>query len=466
MDRFVAFRRWRLLLAALATVACTECAAGPGAISSRDIDAGVAFDALVVAPSPGLDASSRAEVSVAGDTDALLGSAPMPDSPVGAASDSSSVTPTEIDASSDGSAPGTSVLGGLPCQAELCEGFEGVALGSPPNPALWTSAPKIIVDGLHPALGTKQSMHLPAVGAGGGFATEMTKIPGGGKTFYGRFFFWFDRLPLEKPGSLYHWTMVSPKGGGMDLRIGGHVERDGLNWVRFNPGGMGGETGLSDLTAVMDAKQWYCMEFFFDTPNNESRIWLNGQERPVLHWKDSVPGWQFPPGGITSISFGFVEYQGAATPFELFIDEIALDSKRIGCAAPLPPPPSDPSTLKPPAAGQGNGVACGGAMCAAGQKCGTDQTHGSFQPKCVASNAAYPAASALISCDGPEDCPGQACCIESLSQISGCQASCAGGTFAQLCHTQGDCAAGQMCCPTKVPPQTGIRYSVCQVGPC
>src|SRR5260370_5798283 len=52
-----------------------------------------------------------------------------------------------------------------------------------------------------------------------------------------------------------------------------------------------------------------------------------------------------------------------------------------------PPPPSDPSTLKPPAARQGNGVACGGAMCPAGQKCGTDQTHGSFQPKCVAANA-------------------------------------------------------------------------------
>jgi hypothetical protein len=296
--------------------------------------------------------------------------------------------------------------------------------------------------------------------------TETTNIPGGGKTFYGRLFFWFDRLPLEKPGSLYHWVMVAPQGGGMDLRIGGHIERDGTNWVRFNPGGMRGETGLSDVTAIMVAKQWYCMEFFFDTPNNESRIWLDGQERPVLHWKDSVAGWVFPAAGITSIGFGFIEYQGAATPFELFIDEIALDTKRIGCAAPLPPPSSDPSSLKPPPAGQGNGVPCAGATCPSGQKCGTDQTTGSFRPKCVASTAAYPAATALISCDGPEDCPGQACCVESLSQISGCQASCETGTFARLCHAQADCAAGQTCCPSKIPAQIGIRYSLCQKGPC
>ena len=449
--------RGRLLPVALVcTVNCGSAALPLHATT----DAG-SLDAAAVAPHLSPDASTA--IGAGADASPI---AFMPDGAGGASDDSSAAPPTGADASPDAAAINGPVLGGLPCQAALCEGFEAVPAGSPPGAPLWTSAPKIIVDGLHPALGTKQSLHLPPVAAGGGFITETTNIPGGGKTFYGRLFFWFDRLPIEKPGSLYHWTMVSPQGGGMDLRIGGHIERDGLNWVRFNPGGMGTETGLSDLTAVMAAKQWYCLEFFFDTPNNESRIWLDGQERPVLHWKDSVVGWHFPAGGITSMGFGFVEYQGAATPFELFIDEIALDTKRIGCAAPLPPPPSDPSSLKPPPAGQGDGVPCGGATCPAGQKCGTDQTMGSFRPKCVASGAVYPAASALISCDGPEDCPGQACCVESLSQISGCQASCAGGTFAPLCHTQADCAAGQTCCNSKIPPQTGIRYSVCQKGPC
>ncbi len=187
---------------------------------------------------------------------------------------------------------------------------------------------------------------MPPRGAGGSYITETKNIPGGGKTFYGRMLFWFEQLPLQKPGSLYHWVMVAPQGGGMNLRIGGHVERDGSNWIRFNPGGPGGETGLSDLTAVMEAKRWYCLEWYFDTPNNEARFWFDGQERPVLHWKDSVAGWHFPPGGITSIGFGFEEYQGAPSPFELFIDEIALGTQRIGCGgAPVLADPSDTSTL-------------------------------------------------------------------------------------------------------------------------
>jgi hypothetical protein len=193
---------------------------------------------------------------------------------------------------------------------------------------------------------------------------------------------------------------------------------------------------------------------------------LDGQERPVLHWKNSVPGWHFPVDGITSIAFGFAEYQGAATPFELFIDEIALDADRIGCAAPLPAPPSSPSTLTSPTAGQGNGVPCGQATCASGQMCCSNQTNGPFVAQCLAGGATCEAPSAQISCDGPEDCPGQQCCVESLSQISGCQTSCASGTFAQLCHAHGDCPAGQTCCPSGIPPVSGVRYNVCKAGGC
>jgi hypothetical protein len=31
------------------------------------------------------------------------------------------------------------------------------------------------------------------------------------------------------------------------------------------------------------------------------------------------------------MTFGWAEYQAAATPWEIWIDEIAIDSKRIGC---------------------------------------------------------------------------------------------------------------------------------------
>ena len=434
----------RLLGCLLSTVGCAAHRAAPSSAAPPHDDAAAAPEApTTVTP----DATDNEP-------------SPSPDVIGGGAPETALAVDAEVDQ--------PSFVAG-PCKAELCESFEDVPVGSPPNPALWTTDPGIIVDDLHPALDGKKSLHIPPLKAGSKFITEKKTIPGGGKVFYGRVFMWFDRLPIEKPG-LYHWTAIQPVGAnGMALRIGGHIHSDGRNWIRFNPGGGGGpngETGLSDLTAVLDAKRWHCLEFFFDTPNNESRIWLDGQERPVLHWKDSVPGWHFPVDGITSIAFGFAEYQAAVTPFELFLDEIALDANRIGCDAPPPVPASNPSTLTSPAAGQGNGVPCGGATCAAGQMCCSNQTNGPFVARCLAGGATCEAPSAQIRCDGPEDCPGQQCCVENLSQISGCQASCASGTFAQLCHAQGDCPQGQMCCPSGIPPVSGIRYNVCKAGAC
>jgi len=370
--------------------------------------------------------------------------------------------PVSTDGSPSESGGSTAPTG--PCTAELCEGFDDVAEGGKPNPALWMGG-NAVVDSMHPALGTKMSLHFPPTTGGGSFITYTKPLPGEGKVFYGRVMIWFDRQPLEAPGSLYHWTMIQPEGGGMQLRIGGHIETDGTDWIRLNPGKGGGETGLSDLTAIFESKKWYCLEFFFDTPNNEARIWLNGRERPVLHWKNSVAGFEFPAVGMNVIRFGFTEYQGARTPFEVWLDEIALGSKRIGCGDfPTLPDASDTSTLKPPPAGQGNGVtSCGG--CAAGTKCCTMQM-GGFHPRCAPSASVCLATSCNISCDGPEDCPGQQCCIETVSQTSGCQASCDSGTFERLCHAQADCPAGQMCCPTKFTPGPGIKYSYCSPGPC
>ena len=428
-------------------------------------------------PPPGQDASTAPPNMVNGEPDAT--GTPQPDTGatdentgvnMGGGSDTSTSPETSI--SADGPSDAVTVPSGDavstapsgPCTAEICDGFETVAAGGKPDPALWTGG-TAVVDTMHPALGTKQSLHFPPSTGGTNFITLVKPIPGGGKVFYGRVLIWFDRQPIEHPNPLYHWTMIQPEGGGYQLRIGGHIETDGANWIRLNPGNGGGETGLSDLTAIFESQKWYCLEFFYDTPNNEARMWLNGRERPVLHWKDSVAGFVFPPAGMNVFRIGFTEYMGTRTPFEVWLDEIALGTQRIGCGNfPTLPEASNTSTLKPPPAGQGNGVtACGG--CASGQKCCTMQM-GGFHQHCAPSANVCLATSCQISCDGPEDCPGQQCCIEPVSQTSGCQASCDSGTFVRMCHAPADCAAGQMCCPTKFTPQAGVTYSYCSAGPC
>jgi hypothetical protein len=59
-------------------------------------------------------------------------------------------------------------------------------------------------------------------------------------------------------------------------------------------------------------------------------LWLDGTERTALHWKSSVPGYSFP-ASIRQMSFGWAESHGINTPWEVWVDEIVLDTKKIGC---------------------------------------------------------------------------------------------------------------------------------------
>ncbi len=169
------------------------------------------------------------------------------------------------------------------------------------------------------------------------YIRENKTIAAMGPSFYGRVFFWIEQQPIEKPATLYHWTLLSADeltdyNAGKVLRLGGHIEASGTNWVRFNfqTHNNPGETGLSDPQLVLSTKRWYCAEFYYSLPDNEARIWLDGVEDPKLHWKGPMGGYTFP-AAVTWMTFGWAEYQAAHTPWEIWIDEIAIDTKPIGC---------------------------------------------------------------------------------------------------------------------------------------
>jgi len=225
-----------------------------------------------------------------------------------------------------------------PCQALFCESFEDVADGAPPDPAVWTrTSNDLVVDSTRAARGGKKALHIPPLLSGAKYIREKKSLPATGPTFYGRVFFWIEKQPLEKPATLYHWTLLEADEGdsinaGRVLRLGGHIEASGTNWLRFNfeTHGNPGETGLSDQNLIVTTKRWYCAEFYYWLPDNEARFWLDGVEDPNLHWKGPMGAYTFP-SAIAWMTFGWAEYQVAQTPWELWIDEIALDTKKIGC---------------------------------------------------------------------------------------------------------------------------------------
>jgi hypothetical protein len=272
-----------------------------------------------------------------GEVDAAPARALMPDAAPVAPADAA----VAVDAAVSGEVAAT---GGPPaaCKFALCESFESYADGAVPDPALWAQkATKATVDSVRAARG-KKALHIGPFTKDSVYIRETRTFPALGKAFYGRVFLWVDKEPLETPPNLYHWTMIesseTPEDSGKQVRLGGHIEA-GMpgDWLRFNfethAQAATHETGLSDKTAFVVPRQWNCIEFYFDMQKQEARIWLNGMERTQLHWLNNMPQsaiFQFP-AEIKSLSFGWTEYQPPKTPWDVWLDEIAVDGQRIGC---------------------------------------------------------------------------------------------------------------------------------------
>jgi hypothetical protein len=235
----------------------------------------------------------------------------------------------------DGGVPG---LGGppRPCKAQLCESFEGDE-GAAPDPQVWTrNNDGLVLSSKRAARGTR-SLHVPPMTSGQYFIRETRTFPAMNGAFYGRFYLWIERIPVEAPATLYHWTFLEGSDsdtdkGGWVIRLGGHHRANRLSLIRFNINThtAEGEDGTADLVHGFQPQRWYCIEFYFDTPRSEARFWINGVENTMLHWlKNRAGAYIFPT--LKTIRFGWAEYQGAKTPYESYIDEIAIDPNRIGC---------------------------------------------------------------------------------------------------------------------------------------
>jgi hypothetical protein len=245
--------------------------------------------------------------------------------------------PPPGDASAGGETPG---IGGAarPCRWKFCESFEDVAPGAAPNPAVWTrNANDLAVATGHAARGA-QSLHIGPLNGGSHYLHESKSFAATGPAFYGRMFLWVERFPIEKPQpptTVYHWDLFEasgqPDGSGFVVRLGGHNRASGELFLRLNiePHSALPETGLFDKNFPMQARRWYCIEWFLDGPNGEARFWYDGVERTDLHWQKTMPAYVFP--AFRSMNFGWYEHQGAKTPYEAYMDEIVLDTQRIGC---------------------------------------------------------------------------------------------------------------------------------------
>jgi hypothetical protein len=160
-----------------------------------------------------------------------------------------------------------------------------------------------------------------------------------GNRFFGRMRLRVDAFPTAPDWA--HFTLVEATGSGSSevvRPIGGQYVPT-LDRSLWGVGADGGPTG--DWTnwresAPVVEDRWQCVEWQLDAADNRVAVWWDGVANPELtastnsHGGNQVP---FVLPTVDTVKIGWQLYQGGTTPerFDLWIDDLALGTSRLGC---------------------------------------------------------------------------------------------------------------------------------------
>lgn len=242
----------------------------------------------------------------------------------------------------------------------FCDDFEASEVGAKPG-GPWTTneiSGTITVDDAR-AFSGKRSVKYATTGASAYQSVLMAHpgvaaLRGTSSIVYGRMMYWLDTAPVDD----VHWTFIAGEGlvpgqtYRATLRYGGqHPITNSGSFVgsqlmanyetpdSHNSPPMGPATDCwhhADQKVVPTGK-WTCAAWSFDTAKDEMRFWLDGGEIADLHVVGQGQGcvdqpadyvWDAPD--VNKIFVGWESYQTDA-PRNLWIDDVAIDTKPIAC---------------------------------------------------------------------------------------------------------------------------------------
>ena len=284
-----------------------------------------------VADVPGLDGGVTADANGSADVvspkDVSPGDAVTADAPVGR----------------DFSTDRSKFFGSSRCGTAgvlLCEDFETGTLDT--NTWKVTGTPPKI-DGLQFARGAK-ALHVSIVGNGASYIKETKTFPVANNAYWGRMFVYFHQMP-QTPMSYAHWTFAAASGTGTtgEIRLSGQMQNTknifGVGTDSgSDPNGTGDWTNSdkdpNNAPKPVPQDEWLCIEWMNKGDTSETKFFWDATEHPSLYTSKTVHGGNTKPYVLpqfTSQWVGWQEYQTSTLPFELWIDEVAIDTQRIGC---------------------------------------------------------------------------------------------------------------------------------------
>jgi hypothetical protein len=164
-------------------------------------------------------------------------------------------------------------------------------------------------------------------------------FPAAATQMYGRMMMWLEATPV---GSV-HWTFIQAEGPSQDdgfdiyYRYGG--QHDGKLMANFETNGVASDCWDHSQT-VMPTQVWACLEWRFDTANDELQFWLDGNEVADIHVVGSGEGcvsngldgaWP-APRQFEVLRLGWEKYQQSGE-LRAWIDDVAVATERVGCPA-------------------------------------------------------------------------------------------------------------------------------------
>lgn len=240
-----------------------------------------------------------------------------------------------------GGATGGTGGGNAACNGALfCDDFEGyTATPGAPWMVKKNAQGNVLIDGAQHKSGSKAVKFTTS----GAMDYQQAYImldeifPVAQNAFYGRMMIYTTKAANDG----VHWTMIQGEGPAVaqgitraDVRYGGQHQQSLM--ANYDSAGKKSDCWQHSQTKMPEGK-WACMEWYFEGATNTQKLWLDGKaiddltvtgqgQGCIAH--DTADKWIFP--AFEHLYLGWESYQHD-DPREVWIDDVALGTTKVGC---------------------------------------------------------------------------------------------------------------------------------------
>jgi hypothetical protein len=241
---------------------------------------------------------------------------------------------------SDPTTPDVPAGDGTCKNALFCEDFESYPVGGLPAGAPWANETggggTLSIDGTT-VRGGMRSLHVRTADGGHGYIRVNNFNPPG-NSFFGRVELFVNSFPTSPDYAHFVLVEATGTGGGLVRPVGGqYIPGQGTTalWGVGNDQGSSGDWTSWQPTVPTVSGRWICYEWEMRAADNDIDVWLDGVAQPALSVSSTsrrdYNGSRFTFPTFNTIWFGWYQFQASSTVRDIYLDDLALSTTRVGC---------------------------------------------------------------------------------------------------------------------------------------